>query len=149
MKLTASQSTGIGAGALIYCKDTSKLLMALRSEYCDAPNTWCCFGGGVERGESIEQGIRREFREEFGVDLACHLYPLHVSVLCDEYGNPMFTYHNYLGIVDKPFKGRLNSEHSDWGWFSGRDLPNPLHPEFKKALASARAQALLTSLKGI
>ena len=149
MKLTASQMTGLGAGALVYCKATSKILLALRSNNGDAANTWCCFGGGVERGETIEQGIVREFKEEFGVALSAPLYPLHVNVLCDEDGTPIFTYHNYLAIVEKPFSGTLNDEHTDWGWFSGRDLPQPLHPEFRKALASAEAQALLTSLKGM
>ena len=149
MKLTASQMTGLGAGALVYCKATSKILLALRSEHCDAPNTWCCFGGGVERGETIEQGIVREFKEEFSVNLSAPLYPLYVNVICDEDGRPVFEYRNYLAIVDQPFSGKLNNEHSDWGWFSGRDLPQPLHPEFKKALASLPAQALLTSLKGM
>lgn len=149
MKLTASQMTGLGAGALVYCRETTKILLALRSAHCDAPNTWCCFGGGIERGETLAEGIAREFREEFGVSLTAPLYPIHVSVICDENGLPVFRYHNFLAIVDKPFSGRLNSEHSDWGWFSGRDLPQPLHPEFKKALAGPGAQALLTSLKGM
>ncbi len=149
MKLTASQSTGVGAGALIYCKSTGKLLLALRSEKCDAPNTWCCFGGGVERGETLVQGVRREFREEFGISLDCPLYHIHISHLADKQGNTMFTYHNFLGIVEEPFSGTLNDEHTEWGWFSGSKLPQPLHPEFREALATTRAQLLLTSLKGI
>lgn len=34
------------------------------------PNHWGCFGGGVDPGESSEETLRRELREELGLNLA-------------------------------------------------------------------------------
>lgn len=149
MKLTASQSTGLGAGALFYCSSTHRFLFCLRSAICDAPNTWCNVGGGVEDGESIIEGILRECEEEIGIRPDCHLFPLHVNTLVDpETQKVVFTYHNFLGIVAKEFKCLLNDEHDAYRWCPGHDLPLPLHPEFRKALASPRAQALLNAIIG-
>ena len=60
-------------GAAVLALDQhGRALMQLRDAHDDvaAPGKWCCFGGGVEPGESIDEAARREFLEETGVDIS-------------------------------------------------------------------------------
>lgn len=49
---------------------TLKTLAIRRSQYVAAPGKLCFPGGGIEPGESPEDAVRREFREEVGIELA-------------------------------------------------------------------------------
>ena len=63
----------IWQGAAVLALDRrGRALMQLRDadEGVAAPAKWCCFGGGVEPGESVEAAARREFLEETGVDIS-------------------------------------------------------------------------------
>lgn len=46
-----------------------KILLLLRDDIpsLSNPNTWQLIGGGVEQGESHEEALKREIREEIGV----------------------------------------------------------------------------------
>ena len=61
------ENTGylVGVVALIQRED-GKVLMGLRPK----EKVWAGFGGKLEAGESAEEGLRREVREEVGIELA-------------------------------------------------------------------------------
>lgn len=55
-----------------------KLLIIQRSQFVRAPGHYCFPGGGIEAGESCEEAIVREMREELSIDVT-PLRPLWVS----------------------------------------------------------------------
>lgn len=125
---TAGRMTGVGAGVLFCARDTKRMLYVLRSSTCESPNTWCCLGGGVEPGESLEEGVRREVMEEAGFSGQYDLIPMHVDVQGD------FTFHNYFAWVDHEFIPQLNDEHTDYEWSS--KLPTPMHPGLLRSMVA-------------
>lgn len=136
----AGQETGKGAGILFYAIKTRRFLLVKRSDEGDWSGTWACLGGGVERGESINEGALREAFEEGGFEGDVELIPLHIST------QPRFIYHNLLGIVDEEFDPVLNDEHTEYLWTTHDQFPKPLHPNFAAALASTEARYLLDAI---
>ena len=59
----------VGIAALIYDPETQKYLLLRRSVQKDVgAGSWECPTGRVDQGESIEQALVREVREELGVE---------------------------------------------------------------------------------
>ncbi|MBS3065586.1 NUDIX domain-containing protein [Candidatus Pacearchaeota archaeon] len=50
-------------------KDSGVLLQHRDDGAPILPNYWAFFGGGIEEGESPEEAVRREAREELGIEL--------------------------------------------------------------------------------
>jgi 8-oxo-dGTP pyrophosphatase MutT (NUDIX family) len=48
---------------------SQRLLVIRRSPHVEAPGTYCFPGGAIEDGESPQEALRREFREELGADI--------------------------------------------------------------------------------
>lgn len=60
---------GVGVGALIF-NDRNEFLMLLRSEKCkNEAGKWMIPGGGADFNERLEDCVKREIKEEIGVDL--------------------------------------------------------------------------------
>ena len=89
-----------GAGILIICKTTKRLLVAMRSEEVNEPNTWGIFGGKMDNKETPKEAAKRELIEETGYKGNFELIPAYVF----ESPNKDFTYYNFIGIVEKEFK---------------------------------------------
>ena len=59
-----------GIAALIWSPETEQYLLLRRSAQKDfAPGAWECVTGRVDQGEGFEDALRREVREELGVDV--------------------------------------------------------------------------------
>jgi 8-oxo-dGTP pyrophosphatase MutT (NUDIX family) len=71
----------IGASGILYCDG---LYLLGRREMTDSslPGQWCTPGGGIEPGESYDECIVREFKEETGleVEVPNHFFPNFTSV---------------------------------------------------------------------
>ncbi len=60
-----------GVGALIWDPDSHRYLLLRRSQEKDfAPGAWECITGRVDQGEGFEDAVRREVREEAGIEVA-------------------------------------------------------------------------------
>ena len=95
-----------GVFVFAYTPDGSWLAQ-LRSKYVSNPLMWCFPGGGVEPGESLLDGTRREFFEEVGVTPPAD--ELQYVNTID--GRALFTWE-----VTRPFEGARNREVALHAW---------------------------------
>lgn len=82
------------AQALLFDRD-HRLLIYLRDDKPDIPfpNCWDFFGGHLEPGETPEQALVREVREELGVELiSWQLFRVYECMSGDAYPNTKFIY---------------------------------------------------------
>jgi 8-oxo-dGTP pyrophosphatase MutT (NUDIX family) len=109
------------AGVFFYSASTNRYLYLLRS---DSKNpTWSIPGGGMEKDETLLEGIERECNEEMGFfDTNWKLIPIQKFV------NLTFTYHTFFCEVSEEFIPRLNDEHVGYAWVANGQYPKPLHP---------------------
>lgn len=56
-------------GAVAVIRQVDRLLVIRRSQQVIAPGAYCFPGGGIEPGESSEQALIRELREELNVEI--------------------------------------------------------------------------------
>ena len=64
------------AAVALLVLDDGRYLMQLRDQKAGIfyPGHWGCFGGALDPGETPEAGLRRELREELGVDVGACAY---------------------------------------------------------------------------
>ncbi len=116
--------------------NAGKLLIVKRADSEDKwPGQWEIPRGHVERGESKENALVREFQEEVG---------LTVKVI-DKYFESSFLYVNetvdesYYIVEAKKFDIKLDpNEHSQFKWITKKDLKSlNLNKEMQKAMIEA------------
>lgn len=129
-QLNAGRETGYGAGVLLFSRKTGRFLFVKRGPNGDQPGTWCTGGGGVEENETIEQAVRRENQEELGFDGDYEL--IHM----DRQASPGFVFHNHMAVIEDEFEPVLNDEHTEYKWCEPDEIPEPLHPGLRLALAN-------------
>jgi 8-oxo-dGTP pyrophosphatase MutT (NUDIX family) len=125
-----NDSNKYGAGILIVCKSTKKILLGLRSGG-DQSNTWCIFGGVLKNQElPLNGAIRETFEESELIPDEIMSKPIHTNLTDDG-----FKYYTFLGFFDTEREPRINNEHLSSGWFGFDELDGlNLHTEFKKSL---------------
>ncbi len=93
-------------------------------------STWDCGGGGVEFGETLEQAVHRELKEEYGCTGSIEetLHPN--TFLKTENGiTEHWIVHPFIFRVEETdVKIGEPDKAEELGWFSLDDLPSPLHP---------------------
>jgi len=109
------------AGVFFYSKSTGRYLYLLRSDYRSP--TWSIPGGGIEKDETLLEGIIRECQEEMSYDITdLKLIPIQKFV------NNNFTYHTFFCEIAEEFIPELNDEHVGYAWVRSGLHPKPLHP---------------------
>lgn len=116
-------------GIIIVALDTKRFFMLHRVNY---PISWSALAGGMEGGEDPIETVRREIKEEIGLDPDL-VKDIKVVGTSDAMGH---THYVMMGFVDTEFKvpKLQKNENDDYGWFTEENLPSPLHPGFKKSL---------------
>ena len=94
------------------------LLGKFRDKY---EKSWAAPGGKLEYGETWEEGIIREVKEETNVDIESPSYLNHGSFV-DE--NMHCLYVNFVAQFAKDSVIRLNDEFSEYGFFSRDQVMN-------------------------
>lgn len=123
-------------GAHLYSKD-GKLLLARATQEAVYPGTWKIPGGGVDAGETREQALIREIREETCIDAShCPIVPVDDDMRGEgvktlEGGERVlakmkfYTYKVMLDKVAKDVEVRLEKrEFTEYAWVSIPELKN-------------------------
>jgi mutator protein MutT len=130
---------GVGVGAVILRDD--EILLLLRKKAPEA-GSWTIPGGKVEFGETVEQAILREVKEEIGVDGRV-IAPLGVTdhILIEEHSH-WVSQRFLVELIGEPQNMEPQS-HEEMRWFPISELPDNVTLTTQKALA-----AFLTWNKG-
>ena len=96
-------------------------LLLMRRKNSPARGEWWLPGGRIHRGESLEETLRREVREETGLEISAYK-------LVGVYSRVFSERHDITIAYLCECKGRvsMNDEHSEYAFF--RSLPADLHP---------------------
>lgn len=109
-----------GIAALIWSPATEQYLLLRRSEQKDfARGAWECVTGRVDQGEGFEDALRREVREELGVDVQVE----HILGTTHFYRGEPTPENELVGVIylctlSDPTSIRISSEHSEYRWLS-------------------------------
>jgi 8-oxo-dGTP diphosphatase len=111
----------VGAGALVH--KGGRLLLVKRNE-SPSKGIWSFPGGAVELGETTVEAAVREIKEETGLDIVIERLFDVITYLPSERGAGAT---NQIIVVDylarpRPGRVRLNSESSDYGWFTPKQV---------------------------
>ncbi len=106
-------------GILIDYNDS--MLLLKRDPRKPQGGTWGAPGGKVEKGETLEQAIKRETYEETGIALDPEVLTFFDSYFV-RYGDHDFIYHLYsYKAVSKPEIFLEQGGHVEYGWYSKDD----------------------------
>ena len=97
------------------------------------PNVWSIPSGHVDPGERTKPAALRELEEETQIKIKdCTLAKIARDV-GRKNGQPgnMFIYHKILPEEVTPI---LDTEHTDWGYYSKHDLPSPMWDEISELI---------------
>ena len=137
----------IGVNCIFYCHDgRGKLLMHKRSQNCrDEQGCWDCGGGAMEFGETPEEAVRREIREEYGVETSDLKFAAVRNVLREHNGKPThWIAFLFVAQVD-PTQVRISDPEKidELGWFAFDQLPEPLHSQIPEHFLAIRKAGVL------
>ena len=111
------------AGIMIINRNTNNILLLKRSKTSTFSGYWTFLSGGMNKGESPIDAIKREIIEEIVVN------PNKISFkFFKTYNDTNSIYNVFIGEVDNEFKCLLNDENEEYGWFNINNLPTPLFP---------------------
>lgn len=106
------------AGAIV--RGGRVLLVKRSPQAWNYPDVWDLFGGHVEEGESLDEALRREAREELGVEVES-FHPL--GTVHDPVEPADITIFAVTAWGGEPVNAAPD-EHSEIGWFSPDELPD-------------------------
>jgi 8-oxo-dGTP diphosphatase len=133
----------IGVTCAFLCHDgKGKLLMHKRSKNCrDEHGHWDNGAGALEIGESVEEAVRREVREEYGAEILDLKFTGYLDLhrKLDDGTPTHWICLMHAAKVDS--KSVINNEPfkiDQIGWFELDKLPTPLHSQAMKGIEAAK-----------
>ena len=117
---------GVGVGALIF-NGNNEFLMLLRSENCkNEAGKWMIPGGAVDFNEKLEDTVKREIKEELGIDIEVIKLIAAVNHILPEEGQHWVAPTFKCKIVSGEPKILEPHKHAEMKWFSLDNLPENL-----------------------
>lgn len=103
-------------GGLVFNAENKFFLMRSSGKY---GSQWIIPGGKIDFGESMLEALRRELREETGLELELIEFCGVRELLEPE---RHFVFLEFRARAKSPYKVTLNEEATEWGWFTHDDL---------------------------
>ena len=123
----------IGLGVTFFCHDgTGRFVMGRRSKNTrDEHGKWDLGGGGIEFGETAEETLRREIREEYGAEILTHEFLGYTDVHREQDGNPTHWISLAFKVLVDPRQIRNAEPHmcDEMQWFTLESLPENIHSQ--------------------
>jgi len=132
-----------GAGAVVYCDATKRVLALKRSQAVDQGGQWTIVvGGAIDSNEDPKIAAKREVFEETQykgpikkIDIINKFSDI------DEYTQNEFTYHTFKFTIPYEFEPRFNWENDDYYWWDGKErIPGKLHFGARDILKKAKGK---------
>lgn len=120
--------------AIILENDKGEILLYLRDNKPDIPfpNHWDLIGGHVEEGETPEEALLREVKEELDIDLTDYtFYKKYECLTGDAYENIKYI---YSGKINLPIEEVTLLEGVRPQYFSKAEIPNVLFANILKSI---------------
>ena len=132
----------IGVTIVFWCHDgKGNVLLALRGPNCrDEHGTWDPGGGGLEFGDSVEETLKKEIKEEYGAVVLDNEFLGFRDVHREHEGvKTHWIALDYKVLID-PAQVKNGEPHKmlEVKWFPADQLPHPQHSQFPKFLAQYR-----------
>jgi len=136
---------GVTVASVIHDGKGRILLMKRGPQARDERGRWDLCGGAVEFGESIDEAIHREVKEELCTDVLdiefLDVYDAHRVHEGDK--THWIALVHAVRVENSQVKIGEPHKISDIAWFGLDDLPSPLHSQFLKGLKSAKKAGII------
>ncbi len=123
-----------------------RLLLQKRSQNTrDEQGRWDIGGGAVEFGETIDEAVRREVREELSTKpTKVEFYSVGEAHRDNKGTQTHWIWLLHFVQVD-PKKVKIGEPDriDEIGWFNSNNLPTPLHSQFDSALEAAKKRGII------
>ena len=116
-------SERIGAGVLVICETTGRILLGKRSGESNDPDTWGEFGikfskEGGEEEENVLYIVEQAFKQQTSYAGKIKLIPSFVY----ETKEDTYKYYNFIAIIPEEFTPTLSEKNDEWKWFTLEEL---------------------------
>lgn len=122
-----------GVSIVHFCHDgKGSFVMAKRSLNCrDEYGCWDCGAGGLEFGETVEETLRREVKEEYDADVLGFEFLGFRDVHREHNGVKTHWVALDFKVLVDPKQVKINEPHKfdEIGWFTLGSLPHPMHSQ--------------------
>lgn len=124
----------IGITVTFLCHDgKGNILLNLRSKNCrDEHGRWDVGGGSIEFGDSVENTLKKEIKEEYGSDVLAFEFLGYRDVFREQNGHAThWLSMDFEVLIDpKQVKNGEPNKFDDLRWFPKKSLPTPMHSQF-------------------
>lgn len=117
---------GVGCGALIVNDKNETLLLKRGEKSRNQAGYWSKPGGTVEFGEKIEDAVRREIKEELGVDIELIRFLGFTNHIIKEERQHWLSISYLAKIIKGEPKNIEPDKHDEISWFSFDNLPEKM-----------------------
>ena len=143
-KRRGREHIGVSVGAVVHDGTGRILLMKRGPKARDEHGNWDVCGGTIEFGESVDETIRREVREE----LCTETFEIDFLTAYEAIRQHNGTQTHWIILINAvrvdPSKVKIGEPEkiSEIGWFTLDTLPSPMHSQFHKALEAIKQSGI-------